>query len=85
MDLVKWKIIEDVKIAKFPYKGQLLDVGSSIRIIREPYFGKLGVVTELPHDPVQVESGAVVRVLKAQLADGGMVSVPRANVEIIEE
>ena len=61
-----------------------LEVGSNIRIIREPYFGKLGVVTDLPHELVKVESGAVVRVLNAKLSDGELVSVPRANVEIIE-
>jgi quercetin dioxygenase-like cupin family protein len=32
MDLVKWKDVEDVKIAKFPYKGQPYDVkGISVR------------------------------------------------------
>jgi hypothetical protein len=66
-------------------KGQVLDIGSNIRVIREPYFGKLGTVTKLPHEPVEVESGAVVRVLEAQLDDGEAVLVPRANVEIIEE
>lgn len=65
--------------------GQVLDVGSSIRIIREPFFGRLGTVTNLPPQPVEVESGAVVRVLEAQLGDGETVVVPRANVEIIEE
>lgn len=65
--------------------GQLLDVGSNIRIVREPYFGKLGTVKGLPHEPRQVESGAVVRVLEAELADGQRVVVPRANVEIIED
>lgn len=64
--------------------GQLLDIGSSIRVIREPYFGRLGTVTGLPHEPVEVESGAVVRVLEADLNDGATVRVPRANVEIIE-
>lgn len=66
-------------------KGQVLDIGSNIRIIREPYFGKLGTVSELPPQPVEVESGAVVRVLEAELPDGTKVRVPRANVEIIEE
>lgn len=65
-------------------KGQILDIGSHIRIIREPYFGKLGSVTKLPHELVQVESGAVVRILEAELDDGAVVMVPRANVEIIE-
>ena len=66
-------------------RGQLLEIDSNIRIIREPHFGALGIVTNLPPEPVQVESGAVVRVLEARLADGRLVSVPRANVEIIEE
>jgi biotin carboxyl carrier protein len=67
-----------------PSKGQLLEVGSNIRIIREPYFGMLGTVTKLPPEPVEIESGAVVRILEAELLDGTVVRVPRANVEIIE-
>ncbi len=63
--------------------GQL-SVGTSIRIIREPYFGLLATVTALPSELVQVESETLVRVLHAQLADGSHVTVPRANVEIIE-
>jgi hypothetical protein len=69
---------------ELPSKGQILDLGSNIRIIREPYFGKLGTVVNLPHELVEVESGAVVRTLEAELNDGTRVRVPRANVEIIE-
>ncbi len=65
--------------------GQLLDVGSHIRVIREPYFGLLGTVTSLPPEPVLIPSGATVRVLDAELSDGRQVTVPRANVEIIED
>ncbi len=65
-------------------QGQILDVGTHIRVIREPYFGRLGEVTKLPAELVQVESGAVVRILEAKLNDGESVIVPRANVEIIE-
>ncbi len=63
--------------------GQL-SIGTPIRIIREPYFGLLASVTALPSELVQVESETLVRVLQAQLADGSHVTVPRANVEIIE-
>ena len=42
-------------------------------------------MTKLPSEPVQVESGAVVRILEAKLQDGPVVCVPRANVEIIED
>ena len=60
-----------------------LSLGVPIRIIREPYFGALAIVTALPTQPVKIDSGAVVRVLEARLADGQNVVVPRANVEII--
>jgi hypothetical protein len=60
-----------------------LVIGSPIRIIREPYFGVLGHVTELPAQLQVLESGTEVRVLRARLSDGREVTVPRANVEII--
>ncbi len=60
-----------------------LSVGTPIRVIRVPYFGKLGEVVELPPELVTLESGSKVRVLRARLADGEVVTVPRANVEII--
>jgi hypothetical protein len=61
-----------------------LAVGTPIRIIREPYFGKLASVAALPPQLTVIGSGASVRVLEAKLADGSVVTVPRANVEIIE-
>lgn len=64
---------------------QSLDIGTTIRIIREPHFGVLGTVTALPPEPVVIESGARVRILEAKIEDGSNVSVPRANVEIIQE
>lgn len=64
---------------------QTLDIGSHIRVIREPYFGLLGTVTSLPPEPIVVPSGSTVRVLEAELTDGRNVVVPRANVEIIAE
>ncbi|HJP83808.1 MAG TPA: hypothetical protein VJ835_09915 [Fimbriimonadaceae bacterium] len=60
-----------------------LKIGTPIRVIREPYFGKLGTVTELPAQVQHVESGTEVRVLKANIEGEGEVMVPRANVEII--
>ncbi|MEW6723867.1 MAG: hypothetical protein AB1331_02950 [Bacillota bacterium] len=58
--------------------------GTPIRIIREPYFGMLAEVVELPPELVVIETEAKVRILKAKLADGRVVTIPRANVEIIE-
>lgn len=61
-----------------------LSIGTPIRLIREPYFGKLATVAALPPQLTLIGSGASVRVLDAKLADGSIVTVPRANVEIIE-
>ena len=61
-----------------------LNSGTPIRVIREPYFGILGEVISLPSELEQVESETWVRVLRAKLADGREVTVPRANVEIIQ-
>ena len=63
----------------------ILEVGSSVRIIREPYFGKLGRVTELPVELQNLETEAQVRVLRVELNDGQQTMLPRANVEAIEE
>lgn len=60
-----------------------LEIGTPIRVIREPYFGELGEVVELPPELQVIDSGSEVRVLKAKLTDGRIVTVPRANVEII--
>jgi hypothetical protein len=60
-----------------------LTPGTPIRVIREPYFGRLATVTDLPPQLMVVDSGTEVRVLKAKLDSGEEVLVPRANVEII--
>ena len=63
----------------------ILEVGSSVRIIREPYFGRLGRVTELPVELQNLETEARVRVLRVELENGEETTLPRANVEAIEE
>ncbi|HVL38710.1 MAG TPA: hypothetical protein VM328_04900, partial [Fimbriimonadaceae bacterium] len=75
----------DVKDKSAPARDEALELmlGTPIRIIREPYFGQLGTVSELPAQLMVVDSGTEVRVLKAKLESGGEVVVPRANVEII--
>ena len=59
--------------------------GTPVRIIRKPYFGAIGRVKFLPVELKQVESESYVRVLDVELDDGTVVTIPRANVEIIEE
>lgn len=60
-----------------------LVVGAAIRLIRVPYFGQYAVVTELPHAMEEIPTGAHARVLRAKLKDGSLVTVPRANVELV--
>jgi len=62
--------------------GQL-SVGAQVRLIREPYFGRLAVVTGLPAEPQRIETEALVRVAEVDLGDGRKVLVPRANVEMV--
>ncbi len=76
-------IAADVKQAVQSHESFELKIGTPIRVIREPYFGKLGAVTDLPAQLVVLDSGTEVRVLRAKLSDGEDVTVPRANVEII--
>jgi len=61
-----------------------LDVGMTVRVIRQPYFGLLGTVSELPPELVPLETGSKVRILKVRFQDGKEAVVPRANVEMIE-
>jgi hypothetical protein len=61
-----------------------LTVGSPIRVIRHPYFGRLGEVTDLPSPLHQLESESKARILTVKFDDGEEAIVPRANVEMIE-
>jgi hypothetical protein len=63
-------------------RNSSLEVGARIRIIRVPFFGLSGRVTEMPPALERIETGAEVRVLRASLDDGRVVTVPRANVEL---
>ena len=61
-----------------------LAVGSPVRVIRHPYFGRLGKVSNLPAPLHQLESESKARVLEVEFEDGQRAIVPRANVETIE-
>lgn len=63
-----------------------LEIGSLLRVIRQPYFGRIGRATELPPELRALDSEAHVRVLGVEFADdGSRAMVPRANVELIAE
>jgi hypothetical protein len=61
-----------------------LELGSVIRVIREPFFGRLGKVVSLPPELMALETEAKVRVLEVDFGNGSKTLLPRANVEMIE-
>ena len=84
-----------IKVAEFPANTRYMKdraapwwswraAGDPIRLIREPYFGVMATVADLPHELGKIPTESSVRVLRAKLPDGTVVTVPRANVEIIE-
>ena len=62
----------------------LLEVGTAVRVIRDPHFGVLGTVAALPEQPVTLASGSRARVLEVRTSAGQRITVPRANVELID-
>jgi biotin carboxyl carrier protein len=60
-----------------------LAVGVKVRLIREPNFGALGRVVALPSELIEIETESRVRIALVELDRGGVVRVPRVNLELI--
>ena len=60
-----------------------IEEGSLVRVIRAPYFGKIGNVTGLPPELQQMESETMVRVAQVNI-DGDDIVIPRSNLEMLE-
>jgi len=75
---------EDKEEEKELSKEGGLVIGASIRIIRQPHFGKLGKVVSLPAQLQRLETEAKVRVVEIELESGEKLILPRANIELIE-
>ena len=76
---------EESRQAEGPHSSGLLEIGTSVRIIRDPHFGLIGTVAALPPGLEELGSGSKARVLEVELDSGERVTVPRANVELIFE
>jgi len=59
--------------------------GAIVRMIREPFFGLIGRIVSLPVELQVMESESKVRVLNVALENGQEITVPRANIESLEE
>jgi hypothetical protein len=56
---------------------------SLVRVIRAPYFGKMGKVISLPPELQKMESETMVRVAIVNIGDEA-ITIPRANLEMVE-
>lgn len=65
-------------------KVPILELGSMIRIIRQPHFGRIAKVVGLPEELTKVESETLVRIMEGEFEDGTRFMIPRANVEVID-
>lgn len=75
---------EQQQTAEEAHTGGSLEPGVSVRVIRDPHFGLIGTVAELPAELYALGSESKARVLEVRLETGENVVVPRANVELIE-
>jgi len=73
-----------VNSAEPPAESGYLEIGIPVRVIRDPYFGRLGSVSALPSEPAILGSGSKARVVEVKFASGESAIIPRANVELIE-
>lgn len=60
-----------------------IQAGSLVRVIRAPYFGRIGTVTSLPSPLQKMESETMVRVAEIKI-DDQILTIPRANLEMVE-
>ncbi|MFQ6606348.1 MAG: hypothetical protein ACE5DP_01660 [Fidelibacterota bacterium] len=65
------------------HSSEGIQKGSLVRIIRAPYFGRMGTVVALPSKLHQMESETMVRVAEVEI-DGDRMLIPRANLEMVE-
>ena len=61
----------------------ILEIGASVRAIRDPHFGQVGRVVDLPVDLAVIETEARVRTAEVEFEDGSRATLPRANIELM--
>ena len=69
--------------SSFNEDNLIISEGSSVRVIRNPYFGKIGKIISLPFELVKMKSETKVRVAEVEFSDGSKEIIPRANLEVI--
>ena len=74
---------EDIISTELKEADMIISEKSPVRVIRAPYFGRVGEVISLPAPLVEMESEAMVRVAEIKFENGDIAIVPRANLEMI--
>jgi len=65
-------------------EGPALKEGTLVRLVREPYLGKVGYVASLPPQKRRLEWDVEVEGVEVDLEEGERVFVPLANLELLE-
>ena len=73
--------ISDVK--NFDEDDLVISLNSQVRIIREPYFGEIGVVVDLPAELEKINTETMSRIAVVEFGNGNRERIPRANLEVI--
>ena len=74
---------EDIYSKELKESDMIISENSPVRVIRAPYFGKVGTVVSLPAPLVEMESETMTRVAEIKFEGGDIVTIPRANLEMI--
>jgi len=74
---------DDINSKDFSEDDLIISEGSTVRIIREPYFGRIGKIISLPFELMMMKSETKVRVAEVEFDDKSKAIIPRANLEVI--
>ena len=74
---------DNINSKDFNENDLIISEGSTIRVIRDPYFGQIGKIVSLPFELVKMKSETKVRVAEVEFDDKSREIIPRANLEVI--
>lgn len=60
-----------------------LAVGTRVRVVRSPYAGSVGVITDLPRCARRIDTGARTRIAEVDIGHDEPVSVPLVNLDVL--
>ncbi len=69
--------------SSFDEESLIISEGSKVRVIREPFFGKIGIVSSLPKELIKMNTETMARTAEITFDNGKKEIVPRSNLEVI--